>query len=144
MISSERKQQIVLGLAIFLALNAISYSFNGWQNQWLWEKRPLIALGLLLLAFLFIRIWLQLELGKQKERILQAIQGQNQPQLEDFTRQLSPRELEVIALIRTGKSNQQIADELFIALSTVKTHINNIYKILEVTNRREALDKLKR
>jgi LuxR family maltose regulon positive regulatory protein len=52
---------------------------------------------------------------------------------------LSERELEVLALLAAGKSNRQIASELFVALSTVKTHINNIYGKLEVSNRTQAV-----
>ena len=51
----------------------------------------------------------------------------------------SAREIEVLRLIDSGMSNQRIADELFVALGTVKTHINNIYGKLEVRSRTQAL-----
>ena len=44
---------------------------------------------------------------------------------------LTGRELEVLHLIADGKSNQEIADELFITLKTVKTHVSNILSKLE-------------
>ena len=40
---------------------------------------------------------------------------------------LSERELDILRLIATGRSNQEIADILVIAMSTVKSHINSIY-----------------
>ena len=52
---------------------------------------------------------------------------------------LSERELEVLRLICAGKSNQEIADELFIALDTVKRHINNLYGKLGVRRRSQAI-----
>ena len=52
--------------------------------------------------------------------------------------QLSRRELEVLPLIASGLTNQQIADNLFITVGTVKTHINNIYGKLSVRNRTSA------
>jgi LuxR family maltose regulon positive regulatory protein len=52
---------------------------------------------------------------------------------------LSERELEVLTLVAAGKTNQVIARELFVALSTVKTHIKNIYSKLEARNRTQAL-----
>jgi len=44
-------------------------------------------------------------------------------------------------LILQGKSNKEIANELFISLSTVKTHITNIYNKLKVSSRQELLRK---
>jgi LuxR family transcriptional regulator, maltose regulon positive regulatory protein len=52
---------------------------------------------------------------------------------------LSDRELEVLRLIADGHSNQAIADQLIIATSTVKKHINNIYGKLDVQSRTQAL-----
>jgi LuxR family maltose regulon positive regulatory protein len=52
---------------------------------------------------------------------------------------LSERELEVLALLAAGKSNPQIAKELFVAKSTVKTHVKNIYHKLDARNRTQAL-----
>jgi len=56
-----------------------------------------------------------------------------------LTEALSLREFDVLRLIADGLTNQEIADALYIAISTVKTHINNIYGKLEVTNRVQAL-----
>lgn len=51
---------------------------------------------------------------------------------------LTTREREVLKLISQGKSNQEIADELFITLKTVKTHVSNILAKLEVDDRTKA------
>jgi LuxR family maltose regulon positive regulatory protein len=52
---------------------------------------------------------------------------------------LSPRELEVLRLIEQGLSNQEIADRLFLALSTVKGHTRIIFDKLQVQRRTEAV-----
>jgi NarL family two-component system response regulator LiaR len=52
--------------------------------------------------------------------------------------ELTSREREVLRLIAQGKSNQEIADELFITLKTVKTHVSNILAKLEVDDRTKA------
>jgi len=52
---------------------------------------------------------------------------------------LSERELEVLQLVATGRTNQEIADLLVIALSTVKSHINNLYGKLGTNRRTEAI-----
>lgn len=54
---------------------------------------------------------------------------------------LSPRELEVLRLIAAGLRNQDIADQLFISLATVKRHIANIYGKLEASHRTDAIVK---
>ena len=57
-------------------------------------------------------------------------------------RELSQREMDIVALILSGKSNKEVALTLSIELSTVKTHVNNIYAKLEVNNRKD-LDRYK-
>ena len=52
---------------------------------------------------------------------------------------ISPREQEVVRLVLEGRSNQEIGEKLFISLSTVKTHVSNIYLKLGVKNRIELL-----
>jgi NarL family two-component system response regulator LiaR len=52
---------------------------------------------------------------------------------------LTERELEVLLLLAKGKANQEIADELFIALKTVKTHVSNILSKLDVQDRTQAV-----
>lgn len=52
--------------------------------------------------------------------------------------ELTPREMEVLLLISEGKSNQDIADLLFIAIKTVKVHVSNILSKLEVDDRTQA------
>jgi LuxR family transcriptional regulator, maltose regulon positive regulatory protein len=52
---------------------------------------------------------------------------------------LSDRELEILNLIAAGRSNQEVADTLVIAVSTVKKHINNLYGKLGVQSRTQAL-----
>jgi len=49
--------------------------------------------------------------------------------------QISKRELEVIHLVCSGKSNQEIADLLFISVGTVKNHLYNIYAKIGIKNR---------
>lgn len=52
--------------------------------------------------------------------------------------ELTAREMEILLLISKGKTNQDISDELFIALKTVKTHVSNILSKLGVDDRTQA------
>jgi LuxR family maltose regulon positive regulatory protein len=52
---------------------------------------------------------------------------------------LSAREQDVLRLLARGASNQDIADALVVAISTIKHHVSNILSKLEVTNRTQAV-----
>ena len=58
---------------------------------------------------------------------------------QSLTDPLSERELEVLRLLVSGASNQEIADQLFIGVSTVKKHINHIFDKLSVESRTQAI-----
>ena len=52
---------------------------------------------------------------------------------------LSERELEVLTLLASGRTNAEIAKDLFVAVGTVKSHVNNIYRKVGAANRAEAV-----
>jgi len=52
---------------------------------------------------------------------------------------LTPREQEVLRQLTTGRSNKEIAEELFISEKTVKSHLNSIFRKLNVTRRLQAI-----
>lgn len=68
----------------------------------------------------------------------QAVSG-FMPPTPQLPEPLSERELEVLQLIEAGKSNRRIAQELFVTVGTVKTHIRNIYRKLDARSRTQAL-----
>ncbi|WUI01618.1 response regulator transcription factor [Spirillospora sp. NBC_00431] len=51
---------------------------------------------------------------------------------------LTDRELEVVRLVARGRTNEEIATELFVSLSTVKTHLGSVHRKLETRNRVET------
>ncbi|MFC3928347.1 response regulator [Streptococcus caprae] len=61
---------------------------------------------------------------------------QNHPDLHD---DLTARERDILACLAKGYDNQTIADELFISLKTVKTHVSNILAKLQVDDRTQAV-----
>jgi len=51
---------------------------------------------------------------------------------------LTPREMEILAMVAAGAKNEAIADKLCISPHTVKTHVYNIFKKIDVPNRLQA------
>ena len=77
------------------------------------------------------------ELKAESERLVQIQVIQNpKSKIQNL---LSPRELEVLRLIAAGRSNAGIAQELVVAVSTVKKHINNLYAKLDARSRTQAV-----
>lgn len=63
----------------------------------------------------------------------------SEPALADRFPHLSARELEVLGLIAAGRSNTEIATELFLGVSTVKSHVNAIFAKLPARDRAQAI-----
>jgi DNA-binding NarL/FixJ family response regulator len=63
---------------------------------------------------------------------------QRQARHRSSTEALTPREIEVLTLIARGKNNKEIGAELFISEKTVKNHITNIFRKINVTDRTQA------
>ncbi|MDW7669449.1 MAG: LuxR C-terminal-related transcriptional regulator [Bacillota bacterium] len=61
-----------------------------------------------------------------------------------FVEDLTERELEILKIISSGKSNKEISNLLYITLGTTKWHISNIFGKLQVKNRTQAVEKAKK
>jgi len=67
------------------------------------------------------------------------VRSQDKPVVKGADEVMSTRELEVLKLATRGLSNQEIADELYLSLRTVQTHIAHIFNKLRVSSRTEAV-----
>lgn len=123
-----------------------------------------IYVGTIALLFLLLGIWISRKLFGpvkeisivEKERIIEKetivekeiyisrpeIFVPDQSAIEKT--EISSRELEVLQLVAKGMSNQEIADTLYLSLSTIKTHVASIFFKLEVTRRTQAVEKAKK
>ena len=70
--------------------------------------------------------------SKAQKRKLQEVE-------DDEELALTRREREVLGLLAEGRSNREIADDLFVTLATVKTHLAHVYAKLGARNRNEAI-----
>jgi len=116
-----------------------------------------IYIGFIALIFTALGIWLALKLSKPKpdsyrvetvvvEKEVYVTRNENFVLDTSLISQLelSKRELEILSLLAQGHSNQEIATKLFVSVSTVKTHIQNIFEKLDVKRRIQAIEKARR
>ena len=118
-----------------------------------------VYIGLIAILFTGLGIWLALKLSKPKvEKVVveKEVYVERPATLQDQKAgfvlntslvsqlELSKRELEVLALMAEGHSNQEIAEKLFISLSTVKTHNQNLFEKLDVKRRIQAVEKARK
>ena len=111
-----------------------------------------LYVGLIAIVFTMLGMWIASQLIKPKTQTVfvekQIIIRQppkfilNQIELKRLN--LTDREYQILKLIALGYSNADIADELFLSLSTIKTHVSNLYAKMAVKNRFQAITKAKR
>lgn len=109
-------------------------------------------MGVIALLFTGLGIWLAIKLTKPKvEKVIEEkiVYVKNNTDFifnETALQQsgISRRELEVLQLMAEGCSNQEIADRLFVSLSTVKTHTSSLFEKLDVRRRTQAIEKAQR
>ncbi|WP_434036061.1 tetratricopeptide repeat protein [Formosa sp. 4Alg 33] len=101
---------------------------------------------LLFLSFFFYkaakqkRILAEQEMDSMRnalERVTQELNESGQTKLDLNTYTLTERQLQIIDLVKQGKSNKEIGEDLFISVNTVKYHLKIIYETLHISNRSE-------
>jgi len=108
-----------------------------------------IYIGFIAIIFTALGIWLALKLSKPKIETVVVEKEVYVTRNENFVLdtllvsqlELSKRELEILSLLAQGHSNQEIAAKLFVSVSTVKTHLQNLFEKLEVKRRIQAIEK---
>jgi DNA-binding CsgD family transcriptional regulator len=128
-------RKIICAYGLALAMGAFAL-------QWLEEQYALrlfsteIYIVLLALLFTGVGVWVGARLSKpasgpsfqRNERVVETLG-------------LTAREIRVLELLAKGGSNKEIADQLFVSISTVKTHLLHLYQKLEASRRTQAVQK---
>ena len=130
-----KKQKFIEVLAVFFVFLGVSFKFEFGKIIWVWQSYPHIAILIAGVSIILALIWLKIEKSKIRNTI-NAIHKKSETS-EDYN-SLTNRQQQVFDLILQKKSNKEISEELFIELSTLKTHINNIYKALNIKSRKET------
>lgn len=135
-----KRQKLLEFFVILTIFAAVGFRFGGESVNWFWGEYPFVALLLVCVGLLLSILWIRVEKA-QTQTIIDEIKSdrvQHANGAGDKIKLLTPRQRDVFDLILRGRSNKEIMAELSIELSTLKTHINHIYKTLEIASRKEA------
>lgn len=130
---------------LLLLLQWLEFRFLILENQYE------IYIGLISIFFLLFGIWLSNKVTKPKIKTI-VIEKEVKVPYTDFKlneielqqRNISKRELEVLTLMAKGLSNQEIAEQLFVSLNTIKTHSAKLFEKLEAKRRTQAIETAKK
>lgn len=133
---------------------AVLVFFLKWlQWKYIAADHPLdVYIGLTALLFTFLGVWVANQLTKPKvETVIVEKEVYVSPPADDTLNEaelkklsLTNREYEVLKLLTQGRSNAEIAEDLFLSLSTIKTHVSNVFVKMDVKSRAQATEKAKR
>ena len=73
-------------------------------------------------------------------KVIQSFQAERPAAMQDF--ELTPREKEILYSLVDGLSYKKIAEKYFVSISTIRTHICNIYNKLHVNSKAQAVAKV--
>jgi len=142
----RNKHTIVYGVSLALLLCLLK-----WLELRLVILHHALELYVAAIALIFtaLGIWLALKLTKPK---IKTVIVEKEVFIREFKindralneLQLSKRELEVLKLMAEGLSNSEISQQLFVSLSTIKTHTNNLFEKMGVERRTQAIDKARK
>jgi len=108
-----------------------------------------LYIGLIAVFFTILGVWVAIQLVKPKvhKEIVEKEVYVTPPGMGTIDKnnlkklKLSGREYEVLQLLARGHSNAAIAEKLFLSISTVKTHVSNLYIKMDVKSRTQAIEK---
>jgi DNA-binding CsgD family transcriptional regulator len=140
-----RFQKILLPSYTLLFMSTAYILFGEVADKLEWNETVYVLMLLVMASFAISFAWARIEYSKVRMLMdkLQAEEKSKESSLQYRLKQLSFKEKEVLNHILAGKSNKEICTTLFIEHSTLKSHINHIYKKLEVNSRKEIIMLLK-
>ncbi|HYJ92554.1 MAG TPA: response regulator transcription factor [Pyrinomonadaceae bacterium] len=133
-----RRTIVIYGLSMAVLLGLLKYV----EYHYFVRDIPLeFYVGLVAAMFTGLGIWVGLRLTRPK-----VIERTGSFEVDESNLKklgISKREYEVLELVAAGLSNQEIAEKLFVSVSTVKTHVSNVLAKLDASRRTEAIARAK-
>lgn len=139
----SKYQKYLLVIAIVLSSLAVSISSGDGKVNLILQNYPIIIFLMVVISSFLVVLYIQI--NKRKiANLSNQIKDLSKVKSEDFNSLLAGltmRQKEVYDLIISGKTNKEIISELFIEQSTLKSHINQIYRKLNIKYRNELKSK---
>jgi len=138
-------QKYLIGTAIVLSSIAISIRSSEGKVSFILGEYPVAIFLMIVVSSFLVVIYAQIN-ERKLTGLLDQIKEQSQTRSEGtdaLLNGLTERQRKVFDLIISGKTNKEIMAELFIEQSTLKSHINEIYRKLDIKSRSELKSKLK-
>jgi two-component system, NarL family, response regulator LiaR len=99
--------------------------------------------GFIALVFTLLGLWIGWKLTAKARTQIETVAAIG-PTMSASELGISPREEQVLKLIAAGHSNQEIADELFLSLNTIKKHTSTLFRKLGASRRTQAIEKARK
>jgi len=136
---------------LFMAILVFILKWLQWKYL-ITDNSSDIYIGLIAFFFTLLGTWIATQLAKPKiqtvivEKEVYLTRPDditiNETELKNLS--LTTREYEVLQLLTRGYKNAEVAEKLFLSLSTVKTHVSNLFVKMDVKNRTQAVEKANR
>lgn len=143
-LGKEGSHIVLYGIAMAILILALKWL------QWKYlvvDNANDIYIGLIAVLFTLLGIWVATQLIQpktetviiEKEVIIHQSDNFTVNQVELDKLHLTKREYQILQLLAEGHTNADIAAQLFLSLSTIKTHVSNLYAKMKVKNRIQAI-----
>lgn len=135
----SKSQKYLLGIAIVLTSIAISIRSSDGEIKLILQNYPALIFLLVVISLFLVAIYFRSNIqriSKLSSQIKEHSKNTSE-KFDNLLNGLTERQREVYDLIVSGKTNKEIMSELFIEQSTLKSHVNQIYKKLNIKSRSE-------
>lgn len=135
----SKSQKYLLGIAIVLTSIAISIRSSDGEIKLILQNYPALIFLLVVISLFLVAIYFRSNI-QRISKLSSQIKEHSKNTSEKFNNLLNgltERQRKVYDLIVSGKTNKEIMSELFIEQSTLKSHVNQIYKKLNIKSRSE-------
>lgn len=136
--------RIIIVCASIIVVGALALATMRYHLLLSGGRSDLYAVGVAVM-FLAVGLWAGRTYASERER---AEVQESFPEaafapspIHTVAHDLSQREVEVLVVMAAGRTNKEIADQLFVSANTIKTHVSSIYSKLGVSRRVQAIQK---